>query len=367
MNTQREHGARVLIAASGTGGHLFPALFIARAFQRISSSCQVEFIGSGRPLEEKVLGSAGFKIHTISMVGVKRRGIKGLFQALKKLPASFKEIGEIFRDFKPDVVVGVGGYVTFVPITYARIKGIPTWIHEAELKPGMANKVLIRYATRVSAAFAQASFIKRKNVIFTGHPVRENLAEISQGIQPPQAPKKVLIVGGSQGARALDEALPALAGLLNERNLELTHQCRPENVISLSENYAKAGVRAKVVPFIDDMSAAYGWADIVISRAGAGTVMELGVANRPVILVPYPYAQGDHQTANAMTLANSGKALVVKEGGDFQPRLREAISRMLDPQFYHQMKQQPFESRSLHAAEAIAQGCLELVREGSPS
>ena len=352
---------RVLIAASGTGGHLFPAVFIARAFERNTSNVVIEFVGSGRPLEEKIIGGAGYKINVISMVGVKRRGILGLLQAILLTPKALLETIRLFRGFKPDVVIGVGGYVAFMPITWARLTGVKTWIHEAELKPGMANKVMSMYAHKVSVAFKEATLASRRNAVFTGQPVREELSKVPKTIPPNEKPRKILVVGGSQGANALDKTLPRLGALLRDNSAEILHQCRPENVDTVSTAYKASGINAQVVSFIDDMAGAYSNCHIVISRSGAGAVMELGVVNRPGILVPYPFAQGDHQTANALTLVNAGKALLVKEGDDFPAKLEAALRNLFGTDFYRVMQSRPFEGRIGDAADRIAIGCVNLI------
>jgi len=353
---------RVLIAASGSGGHLFPAVFIAKAFQRKLPNVKIEFVGSGRPLEEKIIGGAGFYINKISVEGVKHRGLLGIMQLFLKMPVALFQTIKIFSRFRPKVVVGVGGYVTFLPVMLGFTLRIPTWIHEAELKPGLANWVLSHFAKRVSIAFKEASLGGKAHVIYTGHPVRESLRSVTAGIAESESPQKILVLGGSQGAVALDKVMQSVASELSKRNIEVWHQCRPESKNELSEAYKAAGLTAKVESFIDDMAFAYSWADILVARSGAGTVMEASVINRPTLFVPYPSAQGDHQTANAKTLVDIGKALLAKEGEGFEGKFRDCLFSLLDPKFYHEMRARPFEARSLDAADKIVEGCLSLVK-----
>lgn len=351
---------RILVAASGTGGHLHPAVQIAKALARQNPTATIEFIGAGRPLEEKFIDAAGFRRHVISIVGLKRRGLKGLFEFVFALPRALRKTWKLISDFKPDVVLGVGGYVSFFPVTLAAMRGIPTWIHEAELRPGMANYFLCWYASKVSIAFADAKLPRMKNVIYTGHPVRPELKALQGRNVTDDAPRRLLIMGGSQGAQAIDTACQQLAPYFTEKSIEVYHQSRPENVGVVADSYRAAQTRHRVVAFIDDMAAAYSWADVAITRAGAGTVMELEAVNLPAIFVPYPYAQGNHQAANAQTLVKKGKAVLVEEGDNFIERLRAALDRFFEKSLYREIFAKPCQTRSLGAADDIAAGCLQL-------
>ncbi len=353
---------KAIIAASGSGGHLFPAIYIAKALKAISPDIEIVFIGSGRPLEEKILGSEGSKVLTLPVQGIKNKGMRGLLSFVFSLPKAFLEIRKIFKTHSPRIVIGVGGYVTFFPVVYATLRGIPSWIHEAELKPGLANYVLSFFATKISVAFKDAEMPNARKVVFTGHPVRMGL-EIARSEMPlSESPRNVLVLGGSQGAQALDRALPELGRFILENQIQVVHQCRKDNVESVKSAYFGAGVQAEVVPFIDDMAGAYKWADILVSRSGAGSVMEIGIVNKPTIFVPFPYSQGDHQVANARILVDAGKALMCQEGEGFVTRLKESFQALLSIDTYNQMKLRSFEGRSLDAANKIAQGCLDLIR-----
>jgi UDP-N-acetylglucosamine--N-acetylmuramyl-(pentapeptide) pyrophosphoryl-undecaprenol N-acetylglucosamine transferase len=353
---------RILIAASGTGGHLMPALYIAQAIQKKSPQADIEFLGSGRPLEETVLGKAGFKRSVVDIVGLKKRGLSGALQFLTKLPAAVFKTKSILARHRPHVVIGVGGYVTFLPVVLGWLSGVPAWIHEAERKPGMANLVLSYFAKKISVAFEDSSIPNRHKTLVTGQPVRPEL--IALGAEPHEISirPRLLVMGGSQGARAIDEALGAMADWLKERGIEVWHQCRPENEVPVREAYAKAGVSAQVASFIENVEPAYRWCDIVLARSGAGTVMEIGVVNRPAILVPYPHAQANHQLTNAKTLSSKGKAIVIEEGQDFSQRLQKALSELLNPERYQAMRGLPLVGRKVSAAEAIAEGVLALIR-----
>ena len=353
---------RVLVAASGTGGHLIPALHIMRAICQERPGSVVQCIGAGKPLEEKVIVANGFTRHIIKAAGVKRRGVLGLIQFAVCLPTAWFQCVRLFRRFKPDVVVGVGGYVSVLPVVVARLMRIPTWAHEAELHPGLANRVLGYFADTISTAFAETNIRGRAKLVFTGHPVRPELKKIDRMATSEGAPKHLLILGGSQGARGLDQAIPDFAGLLHERGIEVVHQCRPENAELVVNAYRAAQVKASVVSFIDDMVGAYEWSDLVISRAGASSVAEISCVNRPAIFVPYPFQQGTHQTDNAKALERQNKAVIVEETKpEFGRRLREALQKLLSAETFLVMKNAPCESRGLEAAERIARGVAELA------
>jgi len=354
---------KVMVAASGTGGHLIPALHIVEAVRRLEPSCVVEFVGAGRPLEDKLIVEKGFQRHIVASAGIKRRHLLGVFQFIFRLPRGFWQVLSLYRSFRPDVVIGVGGYVSVLPVMVARVLGIPTWIHEAELHPGLANRLLCHFADRISTAFSETRVRGRARHVHTGHPVREELKRIDTKAIRPDAPKRLLVLGGSQGARGLDESVAHIGPILSERGVEVVHQCRPDSMELVVNAYRAAGVAAHVVNFIDDMPGAYEWADVAISRAGASSVAEISCVNRPTIFVPYPFQQGTHQTDNARVLVKRNKAFLVEETDpNFVVRLKELVERLLTPSVFKEMKSASLENPSSEAASQIAQGVLELVK-----
>jgi UDP-N-acetylglucosamine--N-acetylmuramyl-(pentapeptide) pyrophosphoryl-undecaprenol N-acetylglucosamine transferase len=354
---------RVLVAASGTGGHLIPALHIMRAIKAIQPEAVVECIGAGKPLEEKIIVGNGFPRHIIRAAAIKQRGIFGIFKFVALMPLVFFQCVSLFRRFKPDVVVGVGGYVSVPPVVVARLIGIATWAHEAELHPGLANRVLGYFARTISTAFAETKIRGRARLVCTGHPVRPELKGVDRVTIRPGAPKHLLVLGGSQGARGLDQAIADFGTLLHEKGIEVVHQCRPENSELVVNAYRAAKVKASVVSFIDDMAGAYEWSDVIISRAGASSVAEISCVNRPAIFVPYPFQQGTHQTDNARALAAQNKAIVVEEAEpEFGRRLCEALRNVLSEEKFRTMKGAPYDPRGLEAAALIAQGIVALVK-----
>ena len=286
----------------------------------------------------------------------------GLFQFLLRLPLGVLQLLLLYRKFRPQVVVGVGGYVSVLPVIVARIKGIPTWTHEAELHPGLANKVLGYFADRMSVSFLETKIKGRVRIEHTGHPVRLELKAVDCTTIRKEAPHRLLIIGGSQGARGLDLAVSEITETLKARNIEVVHQCRAEHMDLVVNGYRAAKVSASVVPFIDDMVGAYEWSDVIISRAGASSVAEIACVNRPTIFVPYPFQQGTHQSDNARALVALGKALVVEESGpEFGRRLREALEKILAPESFRSMKRATCELHGLEAAQTIARGIVAMT------
>ena len=349
----------ILIAASGTGGHLLPALEIARALER-RSEFRIECVGTDRPLERKLIGDAGYTRHIIQTSGLVGTGVRGVLRALLVWPRGFLQVWRLLSTLQPAAVVGVGGYASVLPVSIAALRGIPTWIHEAERSPGWANRFLRFFARGISGAYADTRILGR-SVVHTGQPVRQAVLGVPPVSLQGQAPKNLLVLGGSQGARAVDEVMQANLPLLKERGVEVRHQCRPENVETLTAAYQAADVPAQVVPFIDDMCEAYSWSHIILGRAGAGAVLEVGVVNRPAIFIPLAIAQGGHQKENAMRLVTHGKALVVEEGPECARQVGEALRTLLDTTEYHRYLNRPYPERRTDAAERIAEEVLAMV------
>jgi UDP-N-acetylglucosamine--N-acetylmuramyl-(pentapeptide) pyrophosphoryl-undecaprenol N-acetylglucosamine transferase len=351
----------ILIVAGGTGGHLFPARLIAQAFQESSSDAQIEFIGTGRPLEAQIIDSQGFKRHVVASAGINGRGILGILQFIVTLPSSLLKTRAILREFKPDAVIGVGGYVTVIPLLMAALNRIPTLIHEAEIHPGMANKLLGRFVDQISVSFQQAEIGPRSKVFYAGQPLRSEMkALLNAAPYCPSTIKKILIIGGSLGAKRLDIGFIEIAPTLAQYGVEIWHQTRPEMLDEVLAAYQATKLNANVVSFIDNIADAYRWADIVVARAGASTVMELTVLGRPVIFVPLP-ARGDHQLLNARVLEDQGKALVVEQGERFSERLLNALKSLLEANTYREMSSRPVQGRNVDGAERIVSAVLALV------
>ncbi|MCB0339599.1 MAG: glycosyltransferase, partial [Bdellovibrionales bacterium] len=243
-----------IIAASGTGGHIFPGLFIAQALldeaKEKGAEVVVEFIGSGRPLEAKLIDSRGYRRHSIAMHGVVGRGLRGTLQAIVNFPIACAKIWKLYSKHRPRVVIGVGGYSSVAPIFVAWLRRIPTWIHEAEARPGLANAVLSIIASKISLSWSECRMWSRRTVI-TGHPVRQELRKVTPVAK--ERPENLLILGGSQGARSLDLAALNLAQYFKESGLKVWHQCREENLSMLESHYSEVHLSFRVNTFVDDM------------------------------------------------------------------------------------------------------------------
>ena len=351
----------ILIVAGGTGGHLFPARLIAQAFKDRAPDARIEFIGTGRPLEAQIIDTHGFKRHVVASAGVNGRGILGIVQFFLTLPISIYQTFSILKDLKPDAVIGVGGYVTVIPLLLAALKGIPTLIHEAEIHPGMANKFLGKFVNKISVSFQQARIGPSKKVFYAGQPLRTEMKDFVNA--EPHCPDricKILVIGGSLGAKAIDHGFMEIAAALAQQGVEMWHQTRPENLHQVQAAYKAAMLNAKVFSFIENIAEAYSWADITVARAGASTVMELTVLGRPAIFVPLP-ARGDHQLLNARVLEGQGKALVVEQGEGFSERLLNALKRLLDVSAYREMSIRSVQGRNVDGAERIVSAVLGMV------
>ena len=322
---------RLLLAGGGTGGHLFPAVALAQLLLEQDSESAVQFVGTERGLEKKLLPKLGLPLATVDMVGVVGRGWRGKLELLPKLLKSLGQAMKILGDFKPDLVVGVGGYASVPVLLMAKIKGIPYLIHEQNAIPGLSNRLLGKWAKIICLSFADsgAGFNRNKTVV-TGNPLRQGLDSVPAKI--PQ-PGKLLIFGGSRGARAINQAvvemLPMMNGWTNKP--ELLHQAGEADFQQVRQAYCDAGFDGQqVVPFIDDMFNAYSEASLVICRAGATTLAELTACGRAAILIPFPHAAGDHQTVNALTLKNAGAAKLLAQAELTAELLAVSVRELLE-------------------------------------
>lgn len=298
---------KVLLMAGGTGGHVFPALAVARELQ--SRGAEVAWLGTARGLEGRLVPAAGLKLHCLSVQGVRGRGAIGLLKAPFLVLASLCQALGVMARFRPAVVAGFGGFASGPGGLAARLLWRPLVIHEQNAVIGTTNRLLAPLATRVLTGLPSAG--ARGRVV--GNPVREELIELPAPAERlagrADQPLRLLVLGGSLGARALNETLPeALAQLAPAERPEVWHQCGGDHEEMTRAGYAEQGVEARVVPFIEDMAEAYGWADWVICRAGALTVSELMAVGLAALLIPLPQAIDDHQSRNAAVLEEAGAA-----------------------------------------------------------
>jgi UDP-N-acetylglucosamine--N-acetylmuramyl-(pentapeptide) pyrophosphoryl-undecaprenol N-acetylglucosamine transferase len=300
-----------LVMAGGTGGHIFPGLAVAEALRQ--RSWRVHWLGAPDSMESRLVPPRGFPLETIDFGGVRGKGVKTLVLLPPKLLKAFWQSIRVVRRVQPDVVIGLGGYITFPAGMMSVLLGKPLVLHEQNSVAGMANKVLAGVADRVFTAFPGAM----KKARWVGNPLREaflNQAAPEQRFAGRSGRLKVLVVGGSLGAKALNDVVPqALALLPADQRPQVTHQSGARQIDELRANYAAAGVQADLTPFIDDTAQAFADADLVICRAGASTVTELAAVGAAAVFVPFPFAVDDHQTSNARFIVDAGGGWLVQQ------------------------------------------------------
>jgi UDP-N-acetylglucosamine--N-acetylmuramyl-(pentapeptide) pyrophosphoryl-undecaprenol N-acetylglucosamine transferase len=295
----------------------------------------VLFVGTERGIEARAVPAAGYPLQLLKVSGLKRMGLAARARGIMRLPVAFWQSWNILRRFRPDCVLGVGGYASGPLVLMAAVSGCPTALQEQNSAAGLTNKVLGRFAKRVFLGFreAESAFAASKCVV-TGNPVRRGFVDHAAQTQPQHTVGRLLVVGGSQGAKAVNDlVLGAMQHLAQKQQTPLLlHQAGKNDVERLSEAYANEGMgaRVQVESFIDDMVAAYAGADLVIGRAGALTLAELAIVGRPAILIPLPTAADDHQSKNALAFAEAGAAIVLRQGETSPGQLGDVIAQLLD-------------------------------------
>lgn len=334
---------RLMIAGGGTGGHLFPGVAIAEELRARAPDAPVRFVGTARGIEARVLPELGWDLHLIQVSGLKTVGALGAIRGLFRLPRALWQARRAIKEWRPDAVIGVGGYASGPVVLMARLAGVPTAICEQNSIPGLTNKILGRIVRAVFLSFEESRrFFAPKKVVMSGNPVRraliQQLAPAAAPAATPaaDAPVHVFISGGSQGAVAVNElasqALCALAAADPSRRLSILHQTGEKDLEATRARYAAAGVTAECHAFIRDMAGAYRSADLFIGRAGATTVAELAIAGVPAIFIPYPFAADNHQELNAREMAEAGAALMFRQAELTADRLADALRPLLaDP------------------------------------
>lgn len=358
---------RVLIAGGGTGGHLFPGIALAEEITTRHHKNDVVFVGTDRGLEARVVPAAGYKLETIPSQGLKGMGALRLIKGLLMLPASFAASWRILRRYRPDVVVGVGGYSSGPVVLSAWFQRIPTAVQEQNALAGFTNRVLGKFVRAVFISFDEArkAFPNGKTHLI-GNPIRRALMD--NYLRSHQAHEKfsILIFGGSLGAKGVNtrmiEALEHLKDLKGD--LRIIHQTGKRDLEAVREGYAKAGFEADVVEFIDDMSKAYAQSELVICRAGATTLAELTVCKKASILIPFPFAADNHQEVNAQALVNSGAAVMFRESELTGERLAAEIRSLKgDPTRLKKMEKAAGLLGRPEAAKELADVLVEMMVE----
>ncbi len=321
--------APVLILAGGTGGHIFPGLAVAEALRR--RDVPVVWLGSEGGMETRLVPSSGIEVETLRVRGLRGKGVLALLKAPFGLARACLQALAVLRRLRPRAVVSFGGYVAGPGGLCAWLLRRPLLVHEQNRAPGLTNRVLSRFARRVLCGFPGSFPAGKAEVV--GNPVRPAIAALpapAARFDGRGGAPRLLVLGGSQGANALNRVLPqVLAGLPADQRPQVRHQCGERHADATRATYAEAGVAASVEPFIADMAEAYGWADLVVCRAGALTLAELCAAGVGSVLVPFPAAVDDHQTRNAEYLVEAGAAMMVPEGEGFAERMAAVAGGLL--------------------------------------
>lgn len=314
---------RVLIMAGGTGGHVFPALAVARDLA--ARGVEVRWLGTRAGMEAELVTKAGFPLEFVDVAGLRGKGLFGWLMAPLRLTRALWQALRILRRVRPHAVLGMGGFVTGPGGVAARLLGIPLLVHEQNAIAGLTNRVLARIADVVMEAFP-GTF---PQAVHTGNPVRDEIAVLPEPdvrYQEHDGRLRLLVIGGSLGAMALNQTVPkALALLEPAMRPQVKHQTGQRNLEAARREYDSAKTEAELLPFVDDMAAAYAWADLVICRAGALTVSELAAAGVPALLVPFPFAVDDHQTHNAQFLVQARAGVLLPQESLTPENLAEAL------------------------------------------
>ncbi len=362
-----EKKVKVIFAGGGTGGHLFPAIAMAEEFKRRYPESEIAFVGTKRGLEADVLPRRGFKLYYITIVGIKRRLDFKIILLPFYLFWSLLQSFQILKGISPDLVVGTGGYVSFPVVFLAGLINIPSLIQEQNSYPGISTRILSLWASRVSLAYPESVkyFILKKNLKVIGNPVREEVARGGKKISlkdfnlDPDK-KTVLILGGSQGSKAINDAvLEGLDMLEEEKNLQILWQTGKSDYPRIKDAVKRCKSKISVFPFLENMSEAYQSSDLLVSRAGALTLAEILCCGKPALLVPYPFAAGDHQRHNAESLKKRGAAEVILQKDLNHRSLFKMVLELLKDE--KRLKQMAQASKKLSHPKATAYLVDEMV------
>lgn len=355
---------KLLIAGGGTGGHLFPGMAVAEEFLARDPANQVLFVGTAQGIEARAVPAAGYRIELITAAGIRGKGLFSKFKGAAMMIYGYALSRKILKSFKPDMVLGVGGYASLPMVLAAKGMQIPRYIHEQNAIPGMTNKLLARVADRVFITLEEsAKFFPVENTLLTGNPLRRQILNVVAKQEPPSLPPlmeqgkfRLFIFGGSQGAHAINmamiAALPHLADLAER--LEICHQTGEKDGPEVRAAYAKSGLHSSVQPFISDMAAQYRAADLIICRAGATTIAEVTACGKPCLFIPFPHAVDDHQRRNAEALLKQQACFMLLEreltGEGMAGMIRELIN---DPETLQRTAAAAFGLARLDSASII--------------
>lgn len=348
-----------LVMAGGTGGHIFPGLALAEALR--DRGWTVHWLGTPGSMEERIVTPKGFAFEAIEFSGVRGKGLMTLLRLPLRLLRACLQARAVVRRIQPDVVIGLGGYVTFPGGIAARLSKKPLVLHEQNSVPGMANKLLTRIATRVYTAFPNVL----PGAHWVGNPLRRAFTKQrrpERRLVGREGPLRLLVVGGSLGAKALNDIVPkALAWIHADQRPIVTHQSGEAQIEALRLNYAAAGIEATLTPFIEDTAAAYADADLILCRAGASTVTEIAAVGAAAVFVPFPHAVDDHQTTNAQYLVKVGGGWLVQQSDLTVHRLAEMLQNMKRSELMEKA-QKARTMKKIHATREIVAACERLTR-----
>ncbi len=358
---------RIIIAGGGTGGHLFPGIAVAEEFQKRDPENRVIFIGTQRGIEYRLLGKLGYELKLIDVEGLKGRGWKALIKGVYAIPNSMWQSRMILRDFRPDVVIGVGGYASGPAVIAAWLMNIPTAIAEQNALAGNTNRILGKFVDRIFLTYEQSKgrFPARK-VSVTGNPVRAAFAARLNEAPKMRAIRQILVFGGSQGAAAINKTVVAMLPMLQKikDRVRVVHQTGERDCEEVRRAYERAGMEAEVQPFIVDMASAYAASDLIICRAGATSLAEITVAGKASVLIPFPYAADDHQTENARAMVEAGAATMIRESELSAEALYSLVESLLeDDKKLRGMEQKSKALGRPDAAARIVDACVRLAAE----
>lgn len=353
----------ILIMAGGTGGHVYPALAVADYLKE--QGFKLFWLGTDKGLEKRIVPENGYELLTIQVSGVRGKGILKLFVTPVMLLLAIWQALLIMLKIKPAAVLGMGGFASGPGGIAAWLMRIPLLIHEQNAIAGLTNKILSKFACRILAAFPNA-FKQQRKLLITGNPVREDIAKVTLPEERLKnrngKPLNILVLGGSLGAAALNEQVPEAVALLSDCQVSIKHQCGTAHTEQTFAKYTQLKIQAEVLPYVEDMAKEYAWADIVICRAGALTIAELAAVGVGAILVPFPYAVDDHQTANAAYLENGGAAITMQQTNLTAEKLKQILFEFCTS--YQRCIDMAIKARSLakpEATQTVASVCMEMA------
>ena len=367
VNSDVSHEAKrptILVMAGGTGGHIFPGIAVAE--ELVKKGWKVHWLGTAERMEAEIVPKNGYPISFINIAGIRNKGWQTWLKTPFKILQSVMQSIQVLKEVKPDVVLGMGGYASAPGGVAAWLLRIPLVLHEQNAVAGMTNRFLSRIATKTLSAFPGA-FSDRVTPNVVGNPLRSDIISI-ENVMPeqPATSKKVLVVGGSLGAKILNDVVPQAIKQIKVQSIDVWHQTGGGNEQAVLTSYQDFGLpeeKVKVTEFIDDMASAYQWADVVVCRAGALTVSELAMAAKPAIFVPLPHAVDDHQTKNAMYLVECGAAKLIAQKEFNGTTLGQMLNSLfISDKVVQQMSKAAHNAAHADATSHVAQTCIEVAQ-----